>query len=156
MSRARIRKGDRIRLKVRSGLGFKGYAVAVEDCCSETVHWRPEGETDPNWVGIALRHVDLKGETPAATAPAVSLDQQLQKQQERYKGAMRTVCSRLIDLGCKWPSGEIMKAINATALKLGHVRNDTRDPVAMKAKVDWLKDVENCAIAVSRYMGGQR
>lgn len=150
------RKVYRVASELSSSWGIAGGESFEQGLWTQSQRVAERSGLDVHTVAQVLRHVDLKGETPAATAPAVSLDQQLQKQQERYKGAMRTVCSRLIDLGCKWPSGEIMKAINATALKLGHVRNDTRDPVAMKAKVDWLGDVENCAMTVSRYMGGQR
>ena len=54
-----IRKGDRIRLKTRTAFGFKGYAIALNDCFDNDpnaiVEFRPERCDDPHYLGVACR-----------------------------------------------------------------------------------------------------
>ena len=39
----KLKKGDRIRLKVRTVFGFKGTATVVNDQVNNLVQWRPDG-----------------------------------------------------------------------------------------------------------------
>ena len=53
-----LKTGDRIRLKTRTVFGFKGIAIVLHDTSSfpdGLVSWRPEGSSDHNFIGHALR-----------------------------------------------------------------------------------------------------
>lgn len=53
-----LRKGDRIRLKVRTALGWKGDAVVVEHQLSpgSIIVWRRSNDDPEGPPGIAMRH----------------------------------------------------------------------------------------------------
>jgi hypothetical protein len=55
-----LNKGDRIRLKVRTIGGFKGYATVLNESPvtgpNDTVEFCPEGCDDTYYLGVACRH----------------------------------------------------------------------------------------------------
>lgn len=155
--RSAPRKVYRVDSQVSDSWGIAGGESFGQELWVRSQRVAAKAGLDVHLVAQVLRHVESgEQEACAAPPPPAPLAEQLQEQLLRYNNALRIVCSRLIDLGCQWPPGEIKKAINQTALQVGHVRNSTRDPEAMRRKADWVSDVEACVPAVRRYMEGQR
>lgn len=113
-------------------------------------------QADPELVARLLRRAGFQPGQQATAQPVENFMDQLQSLKEEYRNRAGTICSLLLDRGWKWDAGDILKAINSTAIQLGFDRHDTKDVAAMRRKVAWVKDTERCLADVSSYMGGQR